>query len=1010
MDYKPIPAYPIGGVKEGEAAIHCTGIGYLPWQASNGEKILVRTYYSEEVGGTILSPTDIVVQHKERYSAWNLHANVDSSIGTFTLLGRDGVSHTTFPMYMENNLWFHYFAPIQSHERSNIQQSFATVRKLTDQAAHELWHHRLGHPGEKITEQIHKHVHGVPKLRRNQFYSCAACLSGKFRKTHIGEVKSYNKDDQTTKEEDTSTYKIGQHFHMDFGFVRGSDYEKVTNDGKLVTSLDNYRSYLLVIDKASRYIWVFLTKTKHPPIQQVKGLLDKFKNRYPNASVTTDQGKELGKSKAFQQMIAECNYILKTTGSDSSAQNGLAEKPNQDLARMMRCMLYGAGLDSRYWSYALRHAVYLKNRLPHTSLQFVTPYEKMNNKKPDLSRLKIFGSKVQIKDSNSKRRKKMDPISTSGRFMTYKGTDKIAYVLNRNGKQEKASTHLAFDEACMSDPTNSQPPMAQALQQAGYRKEPYKEVHAGDAEVDLDETYNMKFQTLSDKATIPERGSVQSAGLDLFSAENAIIGPKLQKLIHTDLSVQIPTNFYAQIKPRSGLALKSRIDVKAGVIDSDYRGEIMILLENAGDEEFSLKEGDKIAQMVVLPVPKLNIQVVEQLDPSQRDKSGFGSTGTTSKASNTIIITKPPPSTPKVLPSPHATTINQPISAAAAKLQCIPIDNDNILPTYNVIMSTDPFHNTEDIQLTVRGTNKTLGLELVQSPHWDDRVIIKGCKIGTPARNVKDWIKRLKGATLLKINDIPITSTTQALQLIEKSINFKQKSITLTTSNETKQALHRDEGIPMLYYDQLVMISDHLECIKNDTTSNQSTTTISKLNASTHIQHKYLAKMFDAFTKQGTIHAAKAILPKNKRKSTRLTRRKLKMLDNWDEWKQSEWKQLDQYENQDTFGEPCKLPSGANVLDLLWTYNIKDDGRLKARCVCNGKPSNKNTAIFGYTFAKMLDHVGSRIFWAAVAAKNFIVRGADASNAFAEAEAPKIPLYVRIDNSFPRVVDRKEKP
>lgn len=72
----------------------------------------------------------------------------------------------------------------------------------------------------------------------------------------------------------------------------------------------------------------------------------------------------------------------------------------------------------------------------------------------------------------------------------------------------------------------------------------------------------------------------------------------------------------------------------------------------------------------------------------------------------------------------------------------------------------------------------------------------------------------------------------------------------------------------------------------------------------------------------------------------------------------------------------------------------------KPQCVCNGKPSDKNTQIFGYTFTKMLDHVGSRIFWAAVASNNFTVSGADASNAFAEADAPKIPLYVRIDTPY----------
>jgi hypothetical protein len=114
----------------------------------------------------------------------------------------------------------------------------------------------------------------------------------------------------------------------------------------------------------------------------------------------------------------------------------------------------------------------------------------------------------------------------------------------------------------------------------------------------------------------------------------------------------------------------------------------------------------------------------------------------------------------------------------------------------------------------------------------------------------------------------------------------------------------------------------------------------------------------------------------------------------------AEWTQLDQYLDQKMFGQPCKLPPGANVLNLIWCYNIKDDGRKKARMVCNGKPSNKNTVIFGYTYAKSLDHVGSRIFWAAAAAKNFVVRGADASNAFAEADAPKIPLYVRVNDQY----------
>jgi hypothetical protein len=92
----------------------------------------------------------------------------------------------------------------------------------------------------------------------------------------------------------------------------------------------------------------------------------------------------------------------------------------------MRSLLYSSDLGSQYWSYALRHVVYLKNRLPHSSLKFVTPFEKLNGDKPDLSKLKVFGSRVSI--HNGTRKAKLDDIGSVGTFLTYKNTDKIMYV------------------------------------------------------------------------------------------------------------------------------------------------------------------------------------------------------------------------------------------------------------------------------------------------------------------------------------------------------------------------------------------------------------------------------------------------------------------------------------------------------------------------------------------------------------------------------------------------------
>ncbi len=82
------------------------------------------------------------------------------------------------------------------------------------------------------------------------------------------------------------------------------------------------------------------------------------------------------------------------------------------------------------------------------------------------------------------------------------------------------------------------------------------------------------------------------------------------------------------------------------------------------------------------------------------------------------------------------------------------------------------------------------------------------------------------------------------------------------------------------------------------------------------------------------------------------------------------------------------------------TYYGRTLLKMTVRCVCNGQPKFKGTAIFGYIFAKMLDHIGSIIFWGTVAPENFIVRGADASNVFAEAKAPDFPLYITVDTQY----------
>ena len=136
-------------------------------------------------------------------------------------------------------------------------------------------------------------------------------------------------------------------------------------------------------------------------------------------------------------------------------------------------------------------------------------------------------------------------------------------------------------------------------------------------------------EKINEKAIIPFKAHKGDAGMDLFSVDEVILKPMERKLIHTGIKIQLPENTEAQIRPRSGLALKNGITVlnTPGTIDEGYRGEIGIILINLGEEEFKVEEGMKIAQMVIKPTLSLEVEEVVELTETTRGEGGFGSTG-----------------------------------------------------------------------------------------------------------------------------------------------------------------------------------------------------------------------------------------------------------------------------------------------------------------------------------------------------------------------------------------------
>lgn len=137
------------------------------------------------------------------------------------------------------------------------------------------------------------------------------------------------------------------------------------------------------------------------------------------------------------------------------------------------------------------------------------------------------------------------------------------------------------------------------------------------------------IEKIDEKAVIPFYAHKGDAGMDLFSIEEVLISPGEIKLIHTGIKLQLPLNTEAQIRPRSGLALKNGITVlnTPGTIDEPYRGEIGIILINHGKKSFLVEEKMKIAQMVIKPTISVEIEEVKELSNTDRGEGGFGSTG-----------------------------------------------------------------------------------------------------------------------------------------------------------------------------------------------------------------------------------------------------------------------------------------------------------------------------------------------------------------------------------------------
>jgi dUTP pyrophosphatase len=140
---------------------------------------------------------------------------------------------------------------------------------------------------------------------------------------------------------------------------------------------------------------------------------------------------------------------------------------------------------------------------------------------------------------------------------------------------------------------------------------------------------DISVKKLTETAIVPSYQTDGAAGFDLHSSGTYLIGPRERQLVGTGLAFEIPKGYEMQIRPRSGIALKNGIGVvnAPGTVDSDYRGEVGVILINHGNSNFVINAGDRIAQGVICAVPQANFVVTDKLSETARGEGGFGHTG-----------------------------------------------------------------------------------------------------------------------------------------------------------------------------------------------------------------------------------------------------------------------------------------------------------------------------------------------------------------------------------------------
>ena len=875
----------------------CTKRGFIPLQCSDGSVYWQLCFYCANAAETIISPQAILAS-SDVFHSWIQTGFKDGRPGAIRFDSADGFLSMSISLDYVGGLYYCHcdvvtvdpttpsppqlFRVASSAPTSSLRRpSRYTPVSKSKQLESELWLLRLGSPGVTQLDRLPGNATGIPaEFDHHPFRFIDFKAQAQIRK-------------QAAQRSAVRSSERRRRFYMDFGFMRASasDFGKRSKaTDRVVFSYDGYSSYLLIVDEASRYIWVFLTSSKEPPLDIVTAFLTQHGHN-DGGCIRTDQGGELAGSATFiDTVLREHRYTVEPTGSDSPSQNGAVEIYNDKFGIKTRTLLYGSGLTAKYWSAALCHSVFLHNRLVHAETR-KTPFEGYFGLKPDLSRLKVFGSRVCVKQAGD-RAGKLDRNDFTGIFLGYTATDQNVQYIDLTSGIVKTSHHADFDEVWYLQPTR--PPAAQLLYDLG---------------LEVDEP---SIITTSDAP------------------------PPQETMVSTKVPWPPMKSHSATIK--WGIPALSRISP-------------LPLRESASPPCTSAYR----------PHTAAAARLVAQCHATEsvlHDDAAF----TDDMFSNICL----------------RGTINRTKASLASELVSeFLITQKDIAPIY---MSPCPYFDSFEEEIDLRkfdiSKHRTAGLCLTQV---NGRLILGAMAASTPGAKIPRWRTRLKGAWLIQIGGTPVHSIAEAQKEFLRLSLEASRTVTLLFSHPEIRPAMTHDGLPIVssapFHQQ---VHDQM---------NQ------RWDFDTVAAHLLKARPYQHITDGDVINCVT--------KAMKLTRGKLIQMKDWNDWLESEYLQLNQYDRQGMFGDPVAAKKGDAIFHLVWTYNIKAvDGRKKARCVCDGSTRSGQVRVLAETYANCVEQTSARLFYAVSAAENLLIFGADVCNAFAEASAPKQPFFIRPDRAF----------